>query len=53
LSELEDRDLVQRRVEAEGAIASYYDLTRKGRSLSSVLSELDAWADDWLDVPGE
>lgn len=50
LAELGDRDLVQRRVESEGAIASYYDLTRKGRSLSPVLAELDSWADDWLDL---
>lgn len=50
LSELEDRNLVRRQVEAEGAIAVYYDLTPKGQSLLSVISELDAWADDWLDT---
>lgn len=46
LEELEERDLVHRRLE-DRPIATYYDLTEKGRSLADVFDEIEAWADDW------
>lgn len=46
LEELEERGLVHRRLE-DRPIATYYDLTEKGRSLDDVFGEIEAWADDW------
>lgn len=46
LEELEERRLVQRRLE-DRPIATYYDLTEKGKSLADVFEEIEAWADDW------
>ena len=47
LDDLEDRGLVERRVE-ERPIASYYRLTEKGKALHPALDELGDWAEDWL-----
>ena len=47
LDDLEDADLVNRRVE-EKPIATYYDLTEKGEALCPVFSDIEQWADDWI-----
>lgn len=49
LDDLEEADLVHRRIEEEAPIASYYRLTKKGESLCPVFDEIEVWADEWLD----
>lgn len=46
LGELEERDLVERRLE-DRPIATYYDLTAKGEALAALFDDIEAWADDW------
>lgn len=46
LKELEERDLVRRRLE-DRPIATYYDLTAKGRSLAIMFDDLEDWAEEW------
>jgi DNA-binding HxlR family transcriptional regulator len=48
LDDLREADLVDRRVEEESPIATYYRLTAKGAALCPVFDEIEAWADDWL-----
>lgn len=48
LDDLADASLVDRRVE-DKPIASYYSLTPKGQALCPVLSDLDTWAQEWID----
>ncbi|MFB6170869.1 MAG: winged helix-turn-helix transcriptional regulator [Haloarculaceae archaeon] len=50
LDDLREADLVERRIEEDAPIASYYSLTDKGRSLCPVFDEIECWADEWLDV---
>ena len=52
LDDLREADLVERRIEEDAPIASYYSLTDKGRSLCSVFHEIQAWAAEWLDRGG-
>lgn len=47
LDDLEDAELVNRRVE-EKPIAAFYSLTDSGMSLCPVFNELENWADEWL-----
>jgi len=47
LDELEDRELVERRVE-ERPIASYYSLTPKGEAVRPALDVLADWSEEWL-----
>lgn len=48
LKELQKENLVQKRVEEETPVATYYSLSEKGRSLKPVLKEIDKWAQEWL-----
>jgi DNA-binding HxlR family transcriptional regulator len=57
LQELEDRDLVVRRLE-DRPIATYYDLTERGASLGDVFEAFEEWAFEYtaaevppVDVP--
>ena len=52
LDDLQDRDLVARRVE-DRPLATYYSLTEKGEALCPVFAELEAWADEWVSVGGD
>ncbi|MFC6942617.1 winged helix-turn-helix transcriptional regulator [Salinirubellus sp. GCM10025818] len=52
LKELEERDLIRRRLE-DRPIATYYDLTEKGESLAIMFDDIEAWADDWTDADSE
>ena len=48
LDDLQETDLVDRRLEEDAPVATYYSLTAKGRSLCPVFDEIKSWADDWL-----
>ena len=49
LSDLGELGFVDRRVEADAPVATYYSLTAKGGSLCPVFDEIEAWAEEWLD----
>jgi len=51
LDELEERGLVERRVE-ESPIASYYRLTPKGEAVRPALDALADWSREWLSEDG-
>ncbi|WP_181684649.1 winged helix-turn-helix transcriptional regulator [Halorhabdus salina] len=48
LDDLEDAGLVDRRVE-DRPIATYYSLTEKGQALCPIFTDLEGWADEWVD----
>jgi len=54
LEELQERDLVERRVE-DRPIATYYTLTERGAGLADVFEAFEEWAVEWADaeVPAE
>ncbi|WP_254279622.1 winged helix-turn-helix transcriptional regulator [Haloarcula marina] len=55
LSDLEERDLVDRRLE-DRPIATYYSLTERGRELAGVFDAFEEWAFDWTaaeEPPGD
>ncbi|MEF8880859.1 MAG: helix-turn-helix domain-containing protein [Candidatus Nanohaloarchaea archaeon] len=49
LKELQEDNLVNKRVEDGNPIATYYSLTEKGLSLKPVFTEIDQWAEEWLE----
>ena len=49
LDDLRETGFVERRMEEDAPVATYYSLTEKGRSLCPVFDEIEAWADDWLE----
>jgi DNA-binding HxlR family transcriptional regulator len=50
LDDLQEMGFVDRRLEEDAPVATYYSLREKGRSLCPVFDEIEAWADEWLDV---
>ncbi len=48
LDDLESEGLVDRRVEEESPVATYYWLTEKGRALQPALRSLTEWAEEYL-----
>ena len=48
LDDLQDLDLVDRRMEADAPVATFYSLTAKGDSLCPVFDAIEGWADEWL-----
>lgn len=50
LDDLQEASLVERRLEEEAPVATYYSLTEKGESLCPVFEEIETWAADWLDA---
>ena len=48
LDDLQELGFVNRRLEEDAPVATFYSLTPKGRSLCPVFDEIEAWADDWL-----
>jgi len=48
LDDLQEMALVDRRLEEESPVATYYSLTEKSKALCPVFDELETWADDWL-----
>ncbi len=49
LDDLQEAGLVERRLEEDAPVATYYSLTEKGRSLRPVFEEIEAWAENWVD----
>ena len=49
LDDLQATGFVERRLEEDAPVATYYSLTEKGRSLCPVFDEIEAWADSWID----
>lgn len=50
LDDLRQDGFVERRVEEDSPIATYYSLTEKGRALQPVFESLRGWGEEWLDV---
>ncbi|MFC7226993.1 winged helix-turn-helix transcriptional regulator [Salinirubellus salinus] len=50
LDDLQESALVHRRLEEDAPVATYYSLTEKGEALCPVFSEIENWADSWLDT---
>lgn len=50
LTDLDELGFVDRRLEEDAPVATYYSLTSKGASLSPVFDSVETWADKWLDV---
>jgi DNA-binding HxlR family transcriptional regulator len=48
LDDLETAGLVERRVEEESPVATYYGLTQKGAALQPALCSLTEWAEEYL-----
>lgn len=56
LDDLAETGFVNRRLEEDAPVATYYSLTEKGTSLCPVFDEIEQWAQEWLDesiVEGE
>lgn len=51
LDDLQEMDFVERRLEEDAPVATYYTLTPKGQSLCPVFEEIEGWADEWLAPP--
>jgi DNA-binding HxlR family transcriptional regulator len=50
LDDLDDLGYVNRRLEEDAPVATYYSLTAKGESLCPVFDAIEDWADDWLEL---
>ncbi|MGM0605584.1 MAG: winged helix-turn-helix transcriptional regulator [Halobacteriota archaeon] len=48
LDDLQEMHFVDRRLEEDAPVATYYSLTAKGRSLCPIFDAIERWADDWL-----
>ena len=48
LDDLQEMSFVERRLEEDAPVATYYSLTEKGRSLCPIFEEIEAWADEWI-----
>ncbi|WP_123620734.1 helix-turn-helix domain-containing protein [Halorubrum sp. CSM-61] len=48
LDDLQETGFVDRRLEEDSPVATYYSLTPKGESLAPVFEEIDDWAHEWL-----
>ena len=49
LDDLQEMGFVDRRIEEDAPIATYYSLTEKGASLEPVFDEIECWAGKWLE----
>ena len=49
LDDLQETGFVDRRLEEDAPVATYYSLTDKGVSLCPVFDEIERWADEWLE----
>jgi len=48
LDDLQEMGFVERRIEEDAPVATYYKLSSKGESLCPVFDEITDWADEWL-----
>jgi DNA-binding HxlR family transcriptional regulator len=53
LDDLQETGFVTRRMEEDAPVATYYRLREKGRALCPVFSEIESWAEEWLDHAAE
>jgi len=49
LDDLQESGFVQRRLEEDAPVATYYSLTGKAESLAPVFEEIESWANEWLE----
>jgi DNA-binding HxlR family transcriptional regulator len=49
LDDLQEMGFVDRRLEEDAPVATYYSLTAKGESLAPVFDAIERWADEWLE----
>ena len=49
LDDLQEGGFVERRLEEDAPVATYYSLTEQGQSLCPVFDEIEAWARNWLE----
>ncbi|MFC6837348.1 winged helix-turn-helix transcriptional regulator [Halomarina ordinaria] len=48
LDDLQELGFVNRRMEEDAPVATFYSLTEKGSSLCPVFDQIEAWAEEWL-----
>lgn len=48
LNDLQKMGFVNRRLEEDAPVATYYWLTPKGESLCPMFDEIELWAEEWL-----
>jgi len=48
LDDLQELGFVDRRLEEDAPVATFYSLTDRGRSLCPVFDAIESWADEWL-----
>ncbi|SNR31949.1 winged helix-turn-helix transcriptional regulator [Halorubrum vacuolatum] len=48
LDDLQETGFVDRRLEEDAPVATYYSLTAKGESLAPIFEEIGEWATEWL-----
>lgn len=48
LDSLREDGLVEKRMEEDAPVATYYSLTEKSKDLCPVFDALDEWGEDWL-----
>ena len=53
LDDLREMGFVDRRMEEDAPVATYYSLTDKGESLNPVFDAIETWAEEWLDPEEE
>ena len=51
LDDLGEMDLVDRRMEPDAPVATYYSLTEKGASLCPDFDAIEDWAEEWMNPP--
>jgi DNA-binding HxlR family transcriptional regulator len=49
LDDLQETGFVDRRIEEDAPVATYYSLTEKGLSLCPVFDAVEEWAEEWID----
>jgi DNA-binding HxlR family transcriptional regulator len=52
LDDLQEMGFVNRRMEEDAPVATYYSLTEKGRSLCPVFEAIESWAEEWVEPAG-
>lgn len=50
LDDLQHHGLVERRLEEDAPVATYYSETKKAKSLCPVFESVDAWASEWVET---
>jgi len=53
LDDLQDLGFVDRRMEEDAPVATYYSLTEKGASLCPVFDAVEEWAEEWMDAEAD